>query len=304
MSSEENKNLKEQVVDIAGISSYVAIFRLLPKPLRLLGYFSIILGLPVYLGLTPRLVEDFFNTPVLNWEIRLQWREPHQWTGRYSSGIDKTFAVSRWTGSTAANLTDDNAMMIKPLESVFYKLKSDIFGLYDFYVKFDVEISDGQNELYWVARADREHTSYYKFRLKWNESDKFWQFDAFTTGEGEDESEPLFVNEHRLEVSPLQRGDKLSVLLYAKECIFDHRFLVDRANFDMEDSGEGAVLASTAFAERPCATYGDFGLLAPSAPASTKLQSMEICSQSEIEAMDRFCGDFKSYYRPDEKKEN
>ena len=113
-------------------------------------------------------------------------------------------------------------------------------------------------------------------------------------------------NEHILEVNALKPGDKLSVLLYAQGCIFDYRFLVDRADFDefadFEDSGEGAVLAATAFAERPCSTSGDFGLMAPKESGGTKLQAIEICAQNDEEAMKSFCGDFKGYFRPDTKQ--
>jgi hypothetical protein len=302
---EPKQNLKESVVDIAGFTAYLRLFRMLPKPVRLLGYMSIVVALPFYLGLTPKLAQDLFNEPIEDWEIRLEWREPRTWTGRYSSGAVKEFVSSRWYGSSKANLGEGNALTVKPNEPLFYKLKSDVFGLYDFYVKFDVEILDGQKELYWLVRSDRTHNTYYKFRLKWEKDGKSWQFDGFSTQEGEDAEEPLFINEHILEVSALKAGDRLSVLLYAQGCIFDYKFLVDRADFDefgdIEDSGEGSVLAATAFAERPCATYGDFGILAAKDSPGTKLQAMEICAQGDEDAMKAFCGDFKSYFRPDPK---
>ena len=309
MSDQDDKpreSIKESVVDVAGLTQYLKLFRMLPKPLRLVGYLSIVLALPFYLGLTPKLAQDLFNEPIEDWEIRLGWREPRTWTGRYSSGAVKEFVNSRWAGSTKENLTDGNALMIKPEEPVYYKLMSDVFSLYDFYVKFDAEILDGQKELYWAVRADRDHTSYYKFRLQWDKDGKTWQFDGFSVQEGTDAEEPLFINEHILEVNALKPGDKLSVLLYAQGCIFDYRFLVDRADFDefadFEDSGEGAVLAATAFAERPCSTSGDFGLMAPKESGGTKLQAIEICAQNDEEAMKSFCGDFKGYFRPDTKQ--
>jgi hypothetical protein len=302
-SNEPRESLKESVVDVAGLTAYLKLFRMLPRPVRLLGYFSIVLALPFYLGLTPKLAQDLFNEPIEDWEIRLEWREPRTWTGRYSSGAVKEFVSSRWYGSSKANLAGGNALLVKPNEPVFYKLKSDVFGLYDFYVKFDVEILKGQKELYWLVRANRSHDTYYKFRLQWEKDTKYWRFDGFSTDGGEDDEEPLFINEHLLEVSPLVTGDKLSILLYAQGCIFDYRFLVDRATFDefaeIEDSGEGAVLAATAFAERPCATYGDFGVMAPKESPGTKLQAMEICAQGDEDAMKAFCGDFKGYFRPD-----
>ena len=301
------ESIKESVVDIAGFTAYLRLFRMLPKPFRLLGYLSVVVALPFYLGLTPKLAQDLFNGPIEDWEIRLEWREPRTWTGRYSSGAVKEFVQSRWYGSSKANMVDGNALIVKPNEPIFYKLKSDVFSLYDFYVKFDVEIQENQNELYWLVRADRAHNSYYKFRLQWEKGSKYWRFDGFSTQDGQDAEEPLFINEHVLEVSPLKKGDKLSVLLYAQSCIFDYKFLVDRGGdefADVEDSGEGTVLSATAFAERPCSTYGDFGVMSADKTQGTRLQAMEICAQNDENAMKAFCGDFKSYFRPDPKGAN
>jgi hypothetical protein len=311
MSNEEREQqqetLKEHVIGLTGLQAYLQVFRMLPRPIRLLGYLGLIVALPFYLGLTPKLAQDLFNEPLEDWQIRLGWRDPRVWTGRYSSGAVKEFTTSRWDGASKASLGEGNALMLKPDQSVFYKLKSDVFGLYDFYVRFDVEVLDGQKELHWLVRADHDRESYYKFRLQWDEESPYWRFDGFTMDADADEEDPLFVNEHLLEVNPLKKGDKLSILLYARECIFDHRFLVDRGGFDdsedFEDSGEGGVLASTSFAEKPCLSYGDFGLTAPAGSPGAKLQTMEICSQANEEAMKDFCGDFKGYFRPDPRKE-
>src|SRR3954463_15843101 len=123
------QNIKESVVDIVGFTQYLRLFRMLPKPLRFLGYCSIVVALPFYLGLTPKLAQDLFNGPIENWETRLEWRDPRVWTGRYSSGAVKEFVQSRWYGTTKSNLSEGNALAVKPGDPIFYKLKSDVFSL-------------------------------------------------------------------------------------------------------------------------------------------------------------------------------
>jgi hypothetical protein len=293
----KSTEILQKIQGLAGLQAYLEVFRLLPRPIRLLGYLGIIAALPIYLGLTPKLTQDMFDVPLENMEIRLGWQDPHPWTGRYSSGGVLPFSLARWDGAKKEDLTDDHALVVTPGKNLYFSLKSDVFSIYNFFLNFTVEIQKDQKELFWVLRADHNRENYYKFRLSWKEDKDRWRFDAFSVEEGK-EQESLFINEHVLEVSALNEGDKVTVYLYSNGCIFDHRFAVDRNPLGPEvaDSGEGGSLVATAYAEKPCLDSGDFGIMSQNQPVATKLVSVELCSQADERLMKIYCGDFKRFY--------
>jgi hypothetical protein len=261
--------------------------RSLPRALRTVLYIGFIVFLPFYIGVVPKLLLDVLKDKIEETEIWLGLRSPRKWIGRFHENFashESDDLLTRWDGAAKGDI-QDHALSVRPGTILFFKLRSELYKIYDGLIVFDIVYQDTQKSASWILRAKRNRSQYYRMTVTFPTEAKN---DLILTGDivskKKSSVDRLYINNDQALMDPLRPGDKLKVSVLAEGCIFKCRIELiekDPASKNKVNIFYGTKFATAVYAEQPCEEYGDIGFQGALSDVPSRYTNLEICTLDE-----------------------